>query len=95
MNVSLTPELERLVSQKVSSGMYQTASEVVREALRLLSDRDERKAAELRQDLRRALDQVERGQHMDLDERGVKSLARQVKARGRRALRGAGGLGRR
>jgi len=31
MNVSLTPELEKLVDRKVSSGMYQTASEVVRE----------------------------------------------------------------
>ncbi|MBM3748412.1 MAG: type II toxin-antitoxin system ParD family antitoxin [Acidobacteria bacterium] len=89
MNVSLTPELERLVSQKVSSGMYQTASEVVREALRLLSERDQRKLAELRQDLQRAVDQVERGEHEELDERAVKSLARQVKARGRRALRGA------
>ena len=36
MNVSLTPELERLVNEKVESGLYQTASEVVREALRLL-----------------------------------------------------------
>ena len=34
MNVSLTPELERVVNEKVESGMYQTASEVVREALR-------------------------------------------------------------
>ena len=40
MNVSLTPELERLKSEKVESGLYQTASEVVREALRLLRDRD-------------------------------------------------------
>jgi antitoxin ParD1/3/4 len=40
MNVSLTPELERLVNEKVDSGLYQTASEVVREALRLLKDRD-------------------------------------------------------
>ena len=34
MNVSLTPELESLVREKVETGMYQTASEVVREALR-------------------------------------------------------------
>ena len=40
MNVSLTPELEQLVNEKVKSGFYQTASEVVREALRLLSERD-------------------------------------------------------
>ena len=41
MNVSLTPELEELVSEKVRSGLYQTASEVVREALRLLKLRDD------------------------------------------------------
>src|SRR5262249_3483682 len=41
MNVSLTPELEELVNEKVRSGLYQTASEVVREALRLLKHRDD------------------------------------------------------
>jgi putative addiction module CopG family antidote len=41
MNVSLTPELEELVNGKVRSGLYQTASEVVREALRLLKQRDD------------------------------------------------------
>ena len=35
MNVSLTPELERFVRQKVDSGLYTSSSEVVREALRL------------------------------------------------------------
>ena len=35
MNVSLTPELERLVKEKVASGLYNNASEVIREALRL------------------------------------------------------------
>jgi antitoxin ParD1/3/4 len=41
MNVSLTPELERLVAEKVASGRYRTASEVVRAALRLLEKSDE------------------------------------------------------
>lgn len=41
MNVSLTPELEELIHEKVRSGMYLSASEVVREALRLLEERDE------------------------------------------------------
>ena len=40
MNISLTPELENLVQQKVQSGLYTSASKVVREALRLLNDRD-------------------------------------------------------
>ncbi len=93
MNVSLTPELERLINKKVNTGMYQTASEVVRDALRLLEERDQRKAAELRQDLQRAIAQVERGGYSDFDDKGLKTLARQVKARGRRRLSGRGGAG--
>lgn len=34
MNISLTPELEKLVQAKVESGLYNNASEVIREALR-------------------------------------------------------------
>ena len=40
MNVSLTPQLEELVKSKVESGRYGSASEVMREALRLLEERD-------------------------------------------------------
>ena len=41
MNVSLTPELEQYVSAKVESGRYNSASEVVREALRLLEEHEQ------------------------------------------------------
>lgn len=41
MNVSLTPELEKFVESKVESGLYNNASEVVREGLRLLKEHDE------------------------------------------------------
>ncbi len=41
MNVSLTPELEKFVDDKVESGLYNNASEVVRESLRLLKEHDE------------------------------------------------------
>ncbi len=44
MNVSLTPELEKLVADKVGSGRYNSASEVVREALRLLEEQDQLRA---------------------------------------------------
>lgn len=35
MHVSLTPELDRAVKEKVATGLYNNASEVIREALRL------------------------------------------------------------
>ena len=41
MNVSLTPELEKFVAKEVRSGLYQTASEVVRAGLRRLKDERE------------------------------------------------------
>jgi len=40
MNVSLTPELEKLIQRKIASGRYTTASEVVREALRLFEEQE-------------------------------------------------------
>lgn len=43
MNVSLTPELETLILDKVKTGRYHSASEVVREALRLLEEQDKLK----------------------------------------------------
>jgi antitoxin ParD1/3/4 len=59
MNVSLTKELEQLVSDKVKSGQYLSASEVVCEALRLLDERDRVRDArlqDLRKDIHRGLD---------------------------------------
>ena len=41
MNVSLTPQLEKFVEGKVESGLYNNASEVIREGLRLLKEHDE------------------------------------------------------
>jgi len=40
MNVSLTPELEKMVQERIASGQYNNASEVIREALRLMVQRD-------------------------------------------------------
>jgi putative addiction module CopG family antidote len=53
MKVSLTPELERFVNEKVETGLYQTASEVVREGLRLLKQREEERLQSLRRDVTR------------------------------------------
>lgn len=54
MNVSLSPEIERWVDEHVKSGLYGSASEVVREALRLLRDHEELKSLR-REELRRAI----------------------------------------
>jgi antitoxin ParD1/3/4 len=64
MNVSLTPELDRLVQEKVASGLYQTASEVVREGLRLLEAQDQMRTAQLaqvRSKIDRGLEQLDAG----------------------------------
>lgn len=82
MNVSLTPELERLVNEKVESGLYQTASEVVREALRLLKERDQARE-QLRGDVQVGFDALARGEGRTYDKASGRQLAEQIKSRGR------------
>ena len=65
MNVSLTSELEKFVSDKVESGRYNSASEVIREALRLLEEHDQVRAGQLAEfnlELGRRLAAIERGE---------------------------------
>jgi antitoxin ParD1/3/4 len=84
MNVNLTPQLEELVRSKVGSGMYTSASEVVREALRLMDEQDRLRQAkldELRRDVRKGLDS---GPSEQWSATEVKA-----KARARRAARSA------
>ena len=59
MNVNLTPQIKALVRSKVSSGMYTSASEVGREALRRMGEQDrlrQVKFDELRSEVRKGLD---------------------------------------
>lgn len=71
MNVSLTPELESYVSEKVGSGLYSSRSEVVRQGLRLLMERDrmlEARLEELRGEIAEGLEQARRGELIPGDE---------------------------
>jgi antitoxin ParD1/3/4 len=71
MNVSLTAELERLVEQKVQSGEYKSASEVVRHALRLLAREDEEYQARLtalRAEIQLGIDDLDNGRHSSKEE---------------------------
>jgi antitoxin ParD1/3/4 len=87
MNVSLTPELESLVQEKVQTGMYHSASEVIREALRLLRQRDELRQtglAALRKEIALGAEQADRGQTAPLNVKALKAKARAaLKGRGR------------
>ena len=71
MNVSLTPELEEFVNTKVRTGRYNSASEVVREALRLLEEYERARAAQLgefNRELGRRLAALDRGERVDPEE---------------------------
>ena len=84
LDISLTPELEQFVESRVASGRYQTPSEVVREGLRLLAEREQAREAaveELRAKIRRGIEQADRGELLDGD--SVFEEIRQISARRR------------
>jgi antitoxin ParD1/3/4 len=87
MNVSLTPELEALVNRKVASGMYHSASEVIREGLRLLKEQDVLRTIrreELRRDIQQGFDSVQRGEFIEIEGSNADALRESVKLEGRR-----------
>ncbi len=89
MNVNLTPELETLVQNKVRSGRYNSASEVVRDALRLFEERDrirELQIRELGHKINQGWSSLERGQWVDGEE-FFKGLEREEQERGRKRKR--------
>jgi antitoxin ParD1/3/4 len=72
MNVSLTPELKQFVDSEVKTGLYQTASEVVRAALRRLKEDQENRAlrtpktlAALEKELLESVERLERGEDVE------------------------------
>ncbi|MBX3289542.1 MAG: type II toxin-antitoxin system ParD family antitoxin [Acidobacteria bacterium] len=88
MNISLTPELEKLVNDKVESGLYNSASEVVREGLRLLRDHDELRRIrqeELRKEVRLGIEQLRNGQYLEFD--SAEELADSVIKNGMKKLK--------
>jgi len=68
MNILLNPELEKLVTEKVRSGEYETPEAVVQEALHLLLEWDAQDLPETRDAVQRALKQSERGEGVSLEE---------------------------
>jgi antitoxin ParD1/3/4 len=81
MNISLTPHLEEMIRAKIASGSYNSASEVVREALRLLEEEDQLRSLKLqrlRADIREGL---ESGSSAVFDPREIRRAAREGKSR--------------
>ncbi|MDU9049317.1 MAG: type II toxin-antitoxin system ParD family antitoxin [Candidatus Electrothrix sp. Rat3] len=84
MNVSLTPELDRLVKKKVATGMYNSASEVVREALRFFQfhdDLQQQKLEMLKSEINKGLNSLDAGKGVEMTDDlfdGIKQQGRAV-----------------
>ena len=87
MDISLSSQLEKVVKEKVASGLYNSPSEVVGEALRLLDDHDrlqQIKLERLRNDIQEGLDS---GESAPLDIEDIKAEARKRRAQSKRSKR--------
>lgn len=65
MNITLTPELEAMIREKVESGHYSDSSEVVHEALRLLDQQEQLKREGLRAAIAVGMDEIARGEGVE------------------------------
>jgi len=89
MNVNLSPQLEAMVKAKVASGLYTSASEVVREALRLMGQQDQLSAVRL-QELRANIQEGLRiGESTPWNADEIKQTGRKRKASRDTAAQGA------
>ena len=86
MNVSLTPQLEQMVRDKVESGRYNNASEVVREALRIMADHEERLLIRALRDaaIVEGIASLERGEGLELTNEGWDQIFAEGEARAKR-----------
>jgi antitoxin ParD1/3/4 len=79
MKVSLDPELERFVEEKVRAGQYQSADEVVNSAVDMLRQQETLSAediAELRREIAIGLEQLDRGESASWDAAALKDKLR-------------------
>jgi antitoxin ParD1/3/4 len=79
MNISLTPQLEKLVQERVKSGRYTSASEVIREALRLLETHDralDQGLTRLQSDVQEGLRALDAGKSVPFDDQAVERIKR-------------------
>ncbi len=88
MNISLTPQLEDLLKQKVATGMYNSVSEVVREALRLLSEKDNIQAMKLealKKEISQGIESLDKAEDRPFDIESIKAKGRKKLAASKNA----------
>ena len=90
MNIYLGKHFEEMIREKVASGRYANASEVVREALRRM-EVDEEKLARLRAKINEGLASIERGDVIEIDDLDAyfDDLMRRVEKRSEQARKTA------
>ncbi len=89
MNISLPPALEKFIQDKIGSGCYSTASEVVRDGLRMLQEQDrlaQMRLNELRREVQMGIDAIERGEYKTYNREELRELFGQIKRDGRKRL---------
>ncbi len=89
MNISLPPDLERFVKEKVETGAYHSSSELIGEALILLRNQEltkEQKLASLQKEIEIGIQQAENGQYTKYEADDMNQLAEDIINRGRAKL---------
>lgn len=65
MNITLTPEMEKIINDEISSGNYDSPDDVLRESLRLLKEQKlsrQVRRENLRREVQKGIDQIRNGQ---------------------------------
>ncbi|MCB2184690.1 MAG: type II toxin-antitoxin system ParD family antitoxin [Desulfobulbaceae bacterium] len=82
MNISLTPEMDEWIANKIKTGMYKSSSELIREGLRLLQARDEQRqkmVEDLRTELLVGIKQLDAGKVKKFDTKALNKIKRDAR----------------
>jgi putative addiction module CopG family antidote len=80
MNTPLTPKIEQFIKERLQSGSYNSATEVIEDAFDALTERENFQA--VRAELDHADAQLERGEYTEYDQNTIRDMADQIKSRG-------------
>lgn len=85
MTVEISADLQQFVHQVIDNGIYKNENDVVDQALRLLQQR-QKKIEELKREVQPALDELDRGEGIELDENELDAFFENIKATGKAEL---------